>query len=348
MDRMAMSPGRTRAVLIVVALALMTVVSAVSGLNVALAGLARDTGASQSQLTWIVDAYTVVFAGLLLFAGALGDRFGRRGLLVAGLVVFGAAAAVGMITEDPTQLIVVRAFMGVGAAAIMPTTLSVITTSFPEARAAARHRGLGRGGRRRRRARPVRTGILLEYFAWNSFFALNVTLAVTRAWWARWRWCPARATRTRRGSTSSAPCCHWWRCPAWCSAIIEGPDRGWTDRLTVSALVAGLIAAIAFIIWELRAPAPMLDPRLFRLRGFGAGSLAITAQFFSAFGFFFIALQYLQFVVGWSPLRGRGGPAAAAAGDDPARAQRTADRRTRRVPAARSGRAGPDRRRVRA
>ena len=125
-----LSPRQTRAVLAVMALALMAVVSAVSGLNVALPSLARDTGASQTQLTWIVDAYTVVFAGLLLLAGALGDRYGRKGLLLLGLVVFGTAAAVGLVTTDPTHLIVVRAFMGVGAAAIMPTTLSVITTSL--------------------------------------------------------------------------------------------------------------------------------------------------------------------------------------------------------------------------
>ena len=105
----AMSTRRTRAVLAVMAIALMAVVSAVSGLNVALPSLARDTGASQTQLTWIVDAYTVVFAGLLLLAGALGDRYGRKGLLLLGLVVFGATAAAGLVTTDPTHLIVVRA-----------------------------------------------------------------------------------------------------------------------------------------------------------------------------------------------------------------------------------------------
>jgi MFS family permease len=106
----AMSTRRTRAILAVMAIALMAVVSAVSGLNVALPSLARDTGASQTQLTWIVDAYTIVFAGLLLLAGALGDRYGRKGLLLIGLVTFGAAAAAGMVTTDPTRLIVVRAF----------------------------------------------------------------------------------------------------------------------------------------------------------------------------------------------------------------------------------------------
>src|SRR5690348_11463178 len=119
-------------VLAVVAFALMMVVSAVSGLNVALPSLARDTGASQSELQWIVDAYTMVFAGLLLPAGALGDRYGRKGVLLAGLALFGTAAAIAMMLANPTALIVLRAVMGAGAALVMPTTLSIITTSFPE------------------------------------------------------------------------------------------------------------------------------------------------------------------------------------------------------------------------
>ena len=119
---------RTGRILAVISLALMTVVSAVSGLNVALPELARETGATQAEITWIVDAYTIVFAGLLLFAGALGDRFGRRGLLAVGLTVFAVAAGLGMVTNDPHQLIALRALMGIGAAAIMPSTLSVITT----------------------------------------------------------------------------------------------------------------------------------------------------------------------------------------------------------------------------
>ena len=171
-------PGRTRAVLVVVALALMTVVSAVSGLNVALPDLARETGASQTQLTWIVDAYTVVFAGLLLVAGALGDRFGRKHLLTVGLVVFAAAALAGSLTDDPTTLIAVRAVMGLGAAAIMPTTLSVITTSFPAAerpKAIGVWVGVAGGGAV---LGLFATGLLLEWFAWNSFFVLNVALAV--------------------------------------------------------------------------------------------------------------------------------------------------------------------------
>src|SRR4051812_7334053 len=176
----ASGPGRglrTGPILVVISLALITVVSAVSGLNVALPDLARETGASQSEITWIVDAYTVVFAGLLLFAGALGDRFGRRGLLMTGLAVFGTAAGLGMVTSDPHQLIALRALMGVGAAAIMPTTLSVITTSFSEEerpRAVGVWVGVAGGGAV---LGLFGSGLLLEFFSWSSFFGLNVVLA---------------------------------------------------------------------------------------------------------------------------------------------------------------------------
>src|SRR5215216_780083 len=169
---------RTGPILAVVSLALMTVVSAVSGMNVALPDLARETGATQTQITWIVDAYTVVFAGLLLFAGALGDRFGRRLLLIIGLATFGVAAGLGMLTSDPALLVAVRALMGVGAAAIMPTTLSVITTSFPveeRPKAIGVWVGVAGGGAV---LGLFGSGLLLEFFSWSSFFGLNVTLAV--------------------------------------------------------------------------------------------------------------------------------------------------------------------------
>ncbi|NQU37282.1 MAG: MFS transporter, partial [Actinobacteria bacterium] len=130
-------PKRLRMVLIVISLALMMVVSAVSGLNVALPDLARDTQATQSELQWIVDAYTVTLAGLLFISGAIGARYGRRLILIVGLIIFGAAAAAAMFTSDPAVLIWLRALMGVGAAAVMPTTLSIITTSFPEERRGA-------------------------------------------------------------------------------------------------------------------------------------------------------------------------------------------------------------------
>ena len=296
-----LDPRRTRAVLAVVALALMTVVSAVSGLNVALPDLARETGASQTQLTWIVDAYTVVFAGLLLFAGALGDRFGRKHLLTAGLVVFGAAALAGAMTDDPGALIVVRAVMGLGAAGIMPTTLSVITTSFPaeeRPKAVGVWVGVAGGGAV---LGLFATGLLLEWFAWNSFFVLNVGLAVL-ALVGTLAVVPDSVDPAADGLDTVGAVLSLVAVSGVVLGIIEGPERGWGDPLTLGALATGVAAGSLFVLWELKHPHPLLDPRLFRLRGFSAGSLAIAIQFFASFGLFFTVLQYLQFVADLSSL----------------------------------------------
>jgi EmrB/QacA subfamily drug resistance transporter len=296
------TPTRTGPVLAVVSLALMTVVSAVSGLNVALPDLARETGATQTQITWIVDSYTVVFAGLLLFAGALGDRFGRRGLLLGGLAIFGASAGLGMLTSDPAQLIVLRALMGIGAAAIMPTTLSVITTSFPpedRPRAIGVWVGVAGGGAV---LGLFGSGLLLEFYSWSSFFALNVVLASVAL---------IGTLLVVPGSVDPNPprldlvggLLSLLAVAGTVFGIIEGPERGWGDALTVTGLVIGITALVAFVLWELRVDQPMLDPRLFRNRSFSAGSLTVMVQFFAAFGLFFVVIQYLQFVVGRSPLQ---------------------------------------------
>jgi len=292
---------RTGPILAVISLALMTVVSAVSGLNVALPDLARETGATQTQITWIVDSYTVVFAGLLLFAGALGDRFGRRGLLIGGLSLFGSAAALAMLTSDPQQLIVLRALMGMGAAAIMPTTLSVITTSFPEAdrpKAIGVWVGVAGGGAV---LGLLGSGLLLEFFSWSSFFGLNVVLAGLAL---------VGTVLVVPGSVGADPprldlvgaALSLVAVGGTVFGIIEGPDRGWGDGLTMTALLAGVVALVAFVLWELRVESPMLDPRLFRNRAFSAGSLTVLVQFFATFGLFFVVIQYLQYVVGRSPL----------------------------------------------
>ena len=292
---------RTGPILAVVSLALMTVVSAVSGLNVALPDLARETGASQTQITWIVDAYTVVFAGLLLFAGALGDRFGRRELLAGGLAVFGIAAGLGMLTSDPAQLIALRAMMGIGAAAIMPTTLSIITTSFPveqRAKAIGVWVGMAGGGAV---LGLFGSGILLEFFSWSSFFGLNVVLAGL-ALVGTLLVVPTSVDADPPRLDLVGALLSLVAVAATVFGIIEGPDRGWGEPLTVTALVTGILALVAFVVWELRVAQPMLDPRLFRNRAFSAGSLTVMVQFFATFGLFFVVIQYLQFVVGRSPL----------------------------------------------
>lgn len=294
-------PVRTGQILFVVGLALMAVVSAVSGLNIALPTLARDTGASQTELTWIVDAYTVSFAGLLLFAGALGDRYGRKQLLVLGLIVYGIAAALALFTTDPMQLIAERALMGLGAAGVMPTTLSVITTSFPEAErphAIGIWVGIAGGGAV---LGLFASGLLLEYFSWQSFFALNVVLAAL-ACVGTLAIVPSSAEENRPALDVVGAVLSLVTVAAMVFAIIEGPDLGWTDPLTLLGAAAGGLGLVAFVAWELRVEAPLLDPRLFRIRGFSAGSLTVAVQFFAAFGFFFTAIQYLQFVTGRSPL----------------------------------------------
>ena len=295
------SPRRRRAILAVVAISLMMVVSAVSGLNVALPSLAVETGATLTELQWIVDAYTVVFAGLLLFSGAVGDRFGRRLILIVGLVIFGIAAGAATLTSDPTALIVCRAAMGVGAAFVMPTTLSIITTSFPleeRGKAVGLWVGVAGGGAV---IGLFGAGLLLEWFSWNSFFVLNVVLAIIALIGAILVVPSSRDEHPPTLDPISA-LLSLVAVSFLVFGIIEGPAAGWDDPWVIGALVLGVLALVAFVLVELRKKAPMLDPRLFLLRGFGTGSLSITAQFFAAFGFFFIVMQYLQFVNGYSPL----------------------------------------------
>ncbi|MEZ5094831.1 MAG: MFS transporter [Nocardioides sp.] len=285
----------------VIALSLMTIVSAVIGLNVALPDIARATGATQTELTWIVDAYTVVFAALLFFAGALGDRFGRKPLLVAGLAVFGLAAVGGTFVDTPTGLIVVRAAMGLGAAAVMPTTLSVITTSFPEEerpRAIGAWVGIAGAGAI---VGLFLTAILLELFAWQSFFWMNVVLAAL-AIAGTLALVPDSADEHPPAVDVVGGLLTLVGMGALVFGIIEGPERGWSDPLTVAALVVGVVGLAAFVAWELRRAEPLLDPRLFTRRGFAVGSLSITVTFFCWFGLIFAVLQLLQFVVGYSPL----------------------------------------------
>jgi len=295
-----LSPGTRRRVLAVMCLALATVVSSLAGLNVALPSLAEDTGASQSELQWLVNAYALVFAALLLPAGALGDRYGRKGVLLAGLGIFGLAATGALLTNDPPTLIGLRAAMGVGAALVMPATLSLITSVFPpEERPRAVSVWVGVAGASGALG-LLASGTLLEWFSWSSFFVLSVALAAL----AILGTVAAVPTSRDPGARLDAPGALLATAglAALVYGIIEGPERGWGDTLTLSALAAGLAILAAFFVWELRARQPMLDPRLFRLPGFAAGAVSITVQFFAMFGFFFVALQYLQFVLDYSPL----------------------------------------------
>ena len=220
-------------VLAAMCVALATVVSAVSSLNVALPDLARDLHATQTQLQWIVDAYAVVFAGLLLLAGALGDAFGRRHLLLGGLAVFSIAAGSALFVDDPGALIAVRAAMGLGAAAIMPATLSIITNVFPadeRDRAVSIWAGVAGGSAL---LGLLVSGALLEIFAWDSIFGFSAVLGLL-AFIAAVRLAPNSTQEGTRlditGGVISAG-----GLATLVYAIIEGPERGWTDSLTLGA-----------------------------------------------------------------------------------------------------------------
>ena len=293
--------ARERAlVLLSMCVALGTVVSAVSSLNVALPDIARSLHATLTQLQWIIDAYAVVFAGLLLLAGAIGDRIGRRPVLLAGLGLFAIAAASALLVDSPGGLIAVRAVMGVGAAAIMPSTLAIITNVFPrDERDRAVSIWAGVAGASALLGLLV-SGALLEGFAWHSVFVFSSALALVALAGAI-RFAPNstadEAALDAVGGTLSV-----LGLSTLVYGIIEGPERGWTDPLTLVAFAAAAALLAAFIAWELRRKQPLLDPHLFRLPGFGAGTASITVQFFAFFGFIFVILQFLQFVLGYSPL----------------------------------------------
>lgn len=305
--RLTFASEQTRrgAVLRVMCLALMMVVAAVASLNVALPSIARATGASQTQLQWIVDAYALAFAALLLPAGAIGDRVGRKPVLCVGLGLFGLASLLAIFLHTPAELIGLRVLMGVGAAFVMPVTLSVITTVFPpeeRGKAVGTWVGVAAGGGV---LGLLTSGVLLEWFSWPSIFVLNIVLAAT-ALLATIAVVPAtRDSHPPRldpvGTVISVAAL-----AAVVFGITEGPGRGWGDASVAASLVVGAAGLVVFVLWELRRDEPMLDPRNFLRRGFGAGSLSIGVQFFAAFGFLFLALPYLQLVQGFSPLEASG------------------------------------------
>ena len=293
----------TTVVTAVVCIALGAVAAAMASLNVALPELARSTQATQTQLEWIIDAYSLVFAALLLPAGSLGDRYGRRRALLAGLAIFGAGSAVAMTASSAGELIVLRGILGLGAALVMPATLSTITGTFPPAartRAVAVWAAVAGGSAL---LGLLCTGALLEAFSWRSAFALNVALSViaiadTAAF------VPESAHPGAPRLDAVGALLAMVGLAALVFSVIQAPEAGWATARTIGGIAAGLTVIAGFILWELRQEHPMLDPRyFFRSRPLSAGSLSIFIQFFAFFGFTFVALQYLQGVRGDSPLK---------------------------------------------
>jgi len=297
----AAPPRGHRAVLAVSCLALATVVAAVASLNVALPSIARETHGTQTQLSWVIDAYALVFAALLLPGGAIGDRYGRRRALLAGLAVFGAGSVAAMTAADINLLIGMRTVLGVGAALVMPATLSTITSTFPgEQKARAIGIWAGVAG-----ASAVlgllASGLLLEWWSWRAVFGLNVVLALAAVAGVA-RFVPETSDPEAPGLDVVGVLFTVVGLGVLVYSIIEAPNAGWGSARTIGGMGAGVLVLAGFVGWELRHHAPLLDPRLFRHPAFAAGTLSITVQFLAFFGFIFLVLQYLQLVRGDSPL----------------------------------------------
>ena len=287
--------------LAVLCLSLVIVVVGNTVLNVALPTLVRQLGATSSQLQWIVDSYALVFAGLLLTAGALGDRFGRKGALTAGLVIFGTASGASAFATSAGQLVALRAVMGVGAALIMPATLSILTNVFPaheRARAIAVWAGLAGAGAA---FGPIASGFLLEHFWWGSVFLVNLPVVATALVAGR-RLVPRSKDTAQPPLDPAGAVLSIAGLGALLYGIIEGPNHGWTDPVTLAWGLGGMAVLVVFGLWERRSPYPMLDLGFFRSPTFSSAAGAITLIFFAMFGTFFLFTQYLQLVLGYGTL----------------------------------------------
>ena len=270
--------------------------------NVALPSLVRELHASTTELEWIVDAYNLLFAALVLATGNLSDRLGRKGVLLCGLGVFGAATTAGGLVDSPNALIAARGVMGIGAALIFPATLSLLTNVFTERRERARAIGLwGATAGVGIAVGPIVGGWLLENYSWPSvFFALAPIAAVAAL-------LIAVSVPTSRDPQTPAPdragvVLSTTMMAALIYTIIEAPNQGWLAARTIGGLVLASALLVGFIAWERRAPAPMLDVGLFRNLRFSAASGAVTITFFALMGFIFLVTLYMQFLKGYGPL----------------------------------------------
>jgi len=271
-------------------------------INVAVPTLQRELGASSTALQWIVDAYIVVFAGLLLTMGALGDRFGRKRFLQLGLLLFAGASVFGAYSASAAQLIVARGLMGVGGALIMPSTLSVIIDVFPReerVKAIGIWTGIASIGIP---LGPIVGGWLLGQFWWGSVFLLNVPIAIA-ALASGWFLVPESRHPAPPRPDLPGLVLSIAALTSLIYAIIEAPTTGWISLAVLGALGAAVVTGAAFVVHEARRPDPMLDLRLFRNPRLGWGTGAVTLAALALTGLAFELTQYLQFVQGYTPLQ---------------------------------------------
>nr|WP_310724999.1 MFS transporter [Streptomyces sp. N2A] len=286
--------------LLVLCLSLLIVVMANTSLIVAAPDMTRDLGLSSSDLQWVVDGYTVPYAALMLVLGAIGDKYSRRGALLTGLVVFAGGSVMGSLVDRTELVIAARAVMGVGAAVVMPATLSLLVAVFPKAERARAITAWTATSGLAIAVGPLVAGWLLEDHAWGSTFLINVPVAVVAVIGALVLVPSSKAQDMGRidyvGGLLSIV-----SVGSLVYATIEGPRFGWGAGPVTAAVVAGL-GLLAFVAWELRHPHPMLNVRRFTLRPFSGSLLAVLFFFFGTFGALYYSTQFLQFVLGYDAL----------------------------------------------
>ncbi|MFF5145885.1 DHA2 family efflux MFS transporter permease subunit [Streptomyces sp. NPDC013157] len=266
-------------------------------LNVALPTMAGELGATTSQQQWMADAYVIVFASLMLPAGLLGDRFGRRRMLVVGLLIFLAGSVMGSLAGDVNWVIAARAAMGIGAALVMPLAMSVLPSLFGPAErtravgivSAASALGLPLG--------PIIGGFLLNHFWWGSVFLINVPMAAIGVAACVFLLPETSDPASPKVDTLSTALTAIGL-GALVYAIIEAPDRGWGDPLVLALFAVAAVLVTALVLRERRAHRPMLDMGLLTHRGFLLNTLAATLVMFVLSGLLFVLPQYLQAVLG--------------------------------------------------
>ncbi|QKW29472.1 MFS transporter [Streptomyces seoulensis] len=286
--------------LLVLCLSLLIIVMANTALTVAAPDMTRDLGLSSADLQWVIDGYTVPYAALMLLLGAIGDKYSRRGALVLGLLVFGGGAVFGYLAGSAATVIAARAVMGLGAALIMPATLSLLAATFPRAeRAKAITLWTATAGLAIA-AGPVVAGALLRNHGWASTFLINVPVAAVALVAALVLVPPSKAGHHDRIDYVGGLLSVLWT-GALVYMIIQGPHFGWDAKAITAAAVAGA-GLVAFVLWELRHPRPLLDVRRFAHRRFAGANLAVALFFLAVFGAFYYLTQHLQFVLGYDAL----------------------------------------------
>ncbi|MBP5931665.1 MFS transporter [Streptomyces scabiei] len=286
--------------LLVLCLSLLITVMANTSLIVAAPDMTTDLSLSSSDLQWVVDSYTVPYAALMLVLGAIGDKYSRRGALVPGLLIFAGGSVMGSLVDETSLVIVARAIMGVGAAVVMPATLSLVVATFPRSERAKAITAWAATSGVAVAVGPLVSGWLLENHAWGSTFLINVPFAVLAVFGALALVPPSKAEGMGRidyvGGLLSIV-----TVGSLIYAAIEGPHSGWGVGPVTAAVIAG-VGLVAFIAWELRHPHPMLNVRMFALRPFTGSMLAVMFFFFGMFAVIYYATQFLQFVLGYGAL----------------------------------------------